>query len=418
MPGKFCFYFFILGSMAMLASVKLSGQSTLPAKSVFPQNNIWNTPVDNLPVYSRSQEYVNFIGTTGTMHADFGSGLWQGQPMGIPYNTVPGTQTKVNVTFQWPDECDPSPYPIPSTALVEGGNSSTGDRHVLVIDVDNWILYETGNAYLQANGSWKVGAGAVFDLSSNSLRTNGWTSADGAGLPIFPGLIRYDEVQSGAISHAMRMTVRSVQANYVWPARHQISAPINASAPPFGQRFRMKANYDISGYSSAIQVILKAFKKYGLIVADIGSDWYVSGTQDDRWDNDVLHALSNVPGSAFEAVDATSLMISVNSGEAKQTTTNSEISIDKPAVTAYPNPYSRCSATQGIAFENLPLNAILSISGISGMLLLEHHTGNENSWIWNVTDQSGKPLPCGIYIYQITAKTLLQRINGKIIIVQ
>jgi hypothetical protein len=410
--------FFYPVAVAIMLSMDVHAQNALPAQSVFPQNNIWNTPVDKLPVYSKSATYVNFLGASGTLHADFGSGLWQGQPMGIPYNTVPGTQAKVDITFQWGDESDHGPYPIPSNALIEGGNTSTGDRHVLVVDVDHWILYETGNSYLQADGSWKAGAGVVYDLSSNTLRTNGWTSADGAGLPIFPGLIRYDEVQAGAINHAIRMTVRAVQTNYVWPARHKISAPLNASAPPFGQRFRLKANYDISGYSSSIQVILKAFKKYGLIVADIGSDWFVSGTQDNRWDNDVLQTLSNVQGSAFEAVDAASLMVTSNSGEAKQNATGTEAVDDKISLSAYPNPYSSSLNRSGMVFGNIPSPANIKILDMSGALVYEYQTTNENSWVWQVTNQAGRQLPCGVYIYQITCKPILQKIQGKIVILE
>jgi len=396
----------------------IQAQGALPAKSVFPQNNIWNTPIDKLPVHSRSQEYINFLGTTTKLHADFVSGLWQGEPFGIPYNTVSGTQKKVNVSFQCPEESEPGPYPIPATALIEGGNTSTGDRHVLVIDVDNWILYETGNAYLQADGSWQAGAGAVFDLSSNNLRTYGWTSADAAGLPIFPGLVRYDEVQAGAINHAIRMTVHGIQANPVWPGRHKINSNINASAPPFGQRFRLKANFDISGYSPQIQVILKAFKKYGLMVADIGSDWYISGTQDERWDNDILHALSNVPGSAFEAVDATTLMISSNSGQALQTITGTETAMETAAVSVYPNPYSISSGREGVVFKNLPSCAQVKIFDLSGRLIDEYQAGDtEKTWVWKVRYQQGKLLPCGLYVYQVTGKDL-RKVNGKIVVVE
>jgi hypothetical protein len=412
---KLCFYPVVV---VIMLSMDGHAQNALPAKSVFPQNNIWNTPVDKLPVYSKSATYVNFVGASGTLHADFGSGLWQGQPMGFPYNTVPGTQAKVKITFQWGDESDSGPYPIPSNALVEGGNTSTGDRHVLVVDVDHWILYETGNSYLQANGSWEVGAGAVYDLSSNILRTNGWTSADGAGLPIFPGLIRYDEVQAGAINHAIRMTVRAVQTNYVWPARHKISAPLNASAPPFGQRFRLKANYDISGFSPSIQVILKAFKKYGLIIADIGTDWFVSGTQDSRWDNDVLHTLSNVPGSAFEAVDATMLMITSNSGEAKQNVTGTETAEAKTFLNVYPNPYTSVLSGNGITFENILFAAQIKIYDLSGTLIYEHQTATEGRWIWKVTNQAGRQLPGGVYIYVVSGKSFSQIIQGKIVVLE
>lgn len=284
--------------------------------AVFPDDNIWNTPVDTLLVDPNSQSYISTIGAGRGLHADFGSGLWDGGPIGIPFVTVSGLQPKVDVFFDFDGESDPGPYPIPSDAPIEGGSQSGGDRHVLVVDRDNCILYEMWSAYPQSDGSWQAGSGAIFDLRSNALRPPSWTSADAAGLPILPGLVRYDEVASGEIRHAIRFTVPQTRNVFVWPARHQASDLTGQQYPPMGQRFRLKADYDISGFSRDVRVILAAFKKYGIILADNGSAWYISGVPDERWDNDVLHELGRVTGSAFEAVDESGLMVDPDSGQA------------------------------------------------------------------------------------------------------
>lgn len=287
---------------------------TLAGCAMFPANNIWNTPVDTLPVDANSTAYINTIGASGTLHPDFGSGLWDGGPIGIPYVTVPGTQPKVPVTFDYDDESDPGPYPIPPDAPIEGGPASSGDRHILVVDRDNCLLYETWSTYPATGGGWTAGSGAKFDLNSNALRPDGWTSADAAGLPVLHGLVRYDEVAAGEILHALRFTVPQTRRAYVWPARHFASSRTGMQYPPMGQRFRLKASYDISGFSPSIQVILRALKKYGMMLADNGSAWYLSGAPDERWDNDLLRELRNVPGSAFEAVDVSGLMVNADSG--------------------------------------------------------------------------------------------------------
>ncbi len=290
---------------------------------VFPADNIWNTPVDTLPLDSNSAAYVATIGTNSPLHPDFGSGVWppgSDSPIGIPYVTVPGTQPMVQVSFDYADESDPGPYPIPASAPIEGGADSTGDRHVLVVDTTNCILYELYDAVPQLDGSWQAGSGAVFDLKSDQLRPAGWTSADAAGLPIYPGLVRYDEVASGEINHALRFTVPQTRNAYVWPARHQASSLTGAQYPPMGQRFRLKAAFDISVFSPQTRVILTALKRYGMILADNGSSWYISGAPDPRWDNDVLSALEQVTGADFEAVDVSSLMVSPDSAAAKPNT--------------------------------------------------------------------------------------------------
>jgi len=287
---------------------------------VFPADNVWNTPVDTLPVDSNSQSYIATIGASKGLHADFGSGLWNGDPIGIPYNTVNGTQPKVGIVFNYSDESDQGPYPIPPDAPIEGGSQSTADRHVLVVDIDHCILYELYSAYPQADGTWQAGSGAIFNLSSNALRPSTWTSADAAGLSILPGLVRYDEVVAGEIKHAVRFTVPQTRNSFVWPARHQASSLTGQQYPPMGQRFRLKANFDMSGFSKDTQVILTALKKYGMILADNGSSWYISGAPDPGWNNDVLHELGRVTGSSFEAIDESSLIINSDSGQTKQIT--------------------------------------------------------------------------------------------------
>ncbi|MCB2187941.1 MAG: hypothetical protein KQJ78_16095 [Deltaproteobacteria bacterium] len=290
--------------------------------ALFPANNIWNTRVDNLPRDANSDAYVNTIGASTGMHPDFGSGEWppgSGSPIGIPFVEVAGSQPKVAITFDYQDESDPGPYPIPPDAPIEGGAASDGDRHVLVLDRDNCFLYEVYDAHPQADGSWTGGSGAFYDLQSHDLRQAGWTSADAAGLPILPGLVRYDEVAAGAINHALRFTAPQTQRAYVWPARHYASSLTGAQYPPMGQRFRLRADFDISGYGPQAQVIMQALKTYGMLLADNGSAWYLSGAPDERWDNDDLRDLNNLKGSDFEAVDVTSLMVAEDSGQAGAT---------------------------------------------------------------------------------------------------
>jgi hypothetical protein len=221
------------------------------------------------------------------------------------------------VSFEYADESDPGPYPVPPDAPVEGGPATTGDRHVLIVDRDRCTLYELYAAYPQLDGSWRAGSGAVFDLRSNALRPATWTSADAAGLPILPGLVRYEEVAAGAIRHAVRFTASRTQRAYVWPARHYASSSTDPTRPPMGQRFRLKAGFDVSPFPARVQVILNALKTYGLILADNGSSWFISGVPDERWDNDELRALNQVHGHDFEAVDGTSLMVSPDSGQAR-----------------------------------------------------------------------------------------------------
>jgi hypothetical protein len=319
-------FFFLALALLVLAFV-VSASALVPIQSppylagcaVFPADNVWNVPVDTLPVDANSAVYIATIGPSSYVHADFGSGLWNGGPIGIPYVTVPGTQPPVTVTFDYADESDPGPYPIPTDVPIEGGSNSTGDRHVLVLERNNCLLYEMFYAFPQPDGSWHAGSGAIFNLRSHALRPAGWTSADAAGLPILPGLVRYEEVASGEINHALRFTAPQTRRAYIWPARHYASSLTGPQYPPMGQRFRLRASFNLAGFSPEVQVILRALKKYGLILADNGSAWYISGVPDERWDNDVLHELHQVHGSDFEAVDESSLMINPNSGQAQVT---------------------------------------------------------------------------------------------------
>ncbi len=269
---------------------------------VFPASNPWNARIDTAAVDPASATLIASIGSSGHLHPDFGADLGEGEPFGIPYVVVPGNQKKVPISFDYADESDPGPYPIPPNAPIEGGPNADGDRHVLVLDKDNRRLYELFDAHPVAGGGWHAGSGAVFDLTSNALRPAGWTSADAAGLPILPGLVRYDEVASGRIDHALRFTVARTRKGYIAPARHAASSSTSTSLPPMGMRVRLKASFDISGYPAQARVVLQALKTYGMIVADNGSNWFISGTPDRRWNDEAVNTLKQVPGSAFEVV--------------------------------------------------------------------------------------------------------------------
>lgn len=285
---------------------------------LFPADDIWNTRVDDLPRDRRSDAYVEAIGVTDPLVPDFGSGDWppgSGSPIGIPFVVVPRDQARVPVAFTWPDESDSGPYPVPPDAPIEGGPGSTGDRHVLVLQQGVCELYELYNAVPENGGaSWRADAGALFRLGSHRLRPAGWTSADAAGLPILPGLVRYEEVAAGAIRHALRFTVPRTRRDWVWPARHFASSRTDPDLPPMGQRFRLRAGFDVSGFSPRVRVILTALKRYGMMLADNGSPWFLSGVPDGRWDNDELRQLRQVRGADFEAVDVSSLMADPGSG--------------------------------------------------------------------------------------------------------
>ncbi|MEP6923828.1 MAG: VCBS repeat-containing protein [Pyrinomonadaceae bacterium] len=273
----------------------------------FPPNNPWNADVSNFPVHSNSNNFVNSIGATKSFHPDFGT-VYNGAPWGIPYVIVPGNQAQINVSVRdYPDESDFGTAPIPPNAPVEGGLGSNGDRHVLVVDKDNCKLYELFSAYPENNNGWNAAGTAKFDLTSNAMRPLGWTSADAAGLPILPGLALYDEVAAGEITHALRFTVNLSQRAYIYPARHFASSSTDPNRPPMGLRFRLKSSVDISGFPQQAQVILRALKKYGMMVADNGGDWFISGAPDPRWNDAQIDTLKRIRGSDFEAVNTSSL---------------------------------------------------------------------------------------------------------------
>lgn len=273
-------------------------------RSVFPADNPWNTDISTQPVDPNSATLMANCGGAGKrVHADFGT-VYNGAPNGIPYVLVDGSQPKVPITFDYADESDRGPYPIPPNAPIEGGASSTGDRHVIVVDTTNWRLYETYDSHpLNGGTSWRAGSGATWDLNSNALRPAGWTSADAAGLPIFPGLVRYDEaVVKGVINHALRFTCPTSRKAYVSPARHWASSNTSPNYAPMGMRVRLKANVDISTYPAEIRVILTALKKYGMFMADNGSGMFISGAPDSRWSDDNLAKLGQLTNANFEVV--------------------------------------------------------------------------------------------------------------------
>jgi hypothetical protein len=300
----------LLAALALALAVPASGGPVKGASKcrLFPANNHWNMRVDKLPVLPNSDAMVRGIGADDTLHPDFGSGLYEGRPIGIPYTTVSKGQKRVKVSFEYADESDRGPYPIPPKAPIEGGPSADGDRHVIVVDRDRCKLYELYAAHPRDGGrSWRAGSGAIFDLRSNKVRPAGWTSADAAGLPILPGLARYEDVKRGKIDHALRFTVSRSRRAYIYPARHFAASSTDPDLPAMGQRLRLKASFDTSGHPRQARVILNALKRYGMIVADNGSDWYISGAPSKGWDNDELNALKGVEGSNFEVVDSTRL---------------------------------------------------------------------------------------------------------------
>jgi hypothetical protein len=304
----------LIAPAAVVAAVALlTGASAqalrLPAARgcpVFPANNAWNQRVDKLPVSADSAELISAIGLDAPVHADFGSGKWDGGPIGIPFDVVSAKTPRKSVSFEYADESDRVAYPIPPHVHIEGGSHATGDRHAILVDKGTCRLYELYDLRHKGHG-WTAGSGAVWNLRSNHLRPAGWTSADAAGLPIFPGLARWDEVARGQIDHALRFTAPETRRAYVYPARHYASSSNDPALPPMGLRVRLKASVNVSSFPPQARVVLRALQRYGMILADNGSPWYVSGAPNNHWSNDQLHSLGRLTGANFEVVDTSSL---------------------------------------------------------------------------------------------------------------
>jgi len=273
---------------------------------VFPANNAWNQRIDTLPVAADSAQLVASIGLDSPVHADFGSGKWDGGPIGIPFDVVSKKTHRSHVSFEYADESNRVAYPIPRHVHIEGGAHATGDRHAILVDKSNCRLYELYDLR-HTNRGWAAGSGAMWSLRSNHLRPAGWTSADAAGLPIFVGLARWDEVKRGVIDHALRFTASETRRAYVYPARHYASSSNDPSLPPMGLRVRLKANVNVASFPPQARVVLRALQRYGMILADNGSPWYISGAPDRHWSNDQLHTLGRLTGADFEVVDTSSL---------------------------------------------------------------------------------------------------------------
>jgi hypothetical protein len=298
---------------AVLATMSLTGSSAqalrLPAARhcpVFPANNSWNQRVDKLPVATDSARLIASIGLDASVHADFGSGKWDGGPIGIPFDVVSRRTPRSRVRFDYADESDRVRYPIPRQVHIEGGANATGDRHAILVDKSACRLYELYDLRHTSRG-WTAGSGAVWNLRSNHLRRAGWTSADAAGLPIFPGLARWDEASRGVIDHALRFTAPETRRAYVYPARHYASSSSDSSLPPMGLRVRLKASVNVALFPKQARVVLRALQRYGMILADNGSPWYVSGAPNSHWSNDQLHSLGRLTGADFEVVDTSAL---------------------------------------------------------------------------------------------------------------
>ena len=297
-----------LGAVALLTGASARALR-LPAAAhcpVFPANNRWNQRVDKLPVAADSAQLIGSIGLDSPVHADFGSGTWDGGPIGIPFDVVSKQTPTHRVSFDYADESDRVRYPIPSHVHIEGGAHATGDRHAILVDKSTCRLYELYDLRHKGHG-WTAGSGAVWNLRSNRLRPAGWTSADAAGLPIFPGLARWDEVARGRIDHALRFTAPQTRRAYVYPARHYASSSSSPSLPPMGLRVRLKASVNVASFPPQARVVLRALQRYGMILADNGSPWYISGAPDKHWSNDQLHSLGRLTGADFEVVDTSSL---------------------------------------------------------------------------------------------------------------
>lgn len=375
---------------------------------IFPGNNFWNVPISNLPVHPSSSAWINSIGANDHFHMDFGEGLWAGGPIGIPYNIVSAEEVnEYFFDFYYPDESDIGPYPLPDNPEIEHG----GDDHILVVETDECKLYEIYDAALDGS-EWTGGSGAIWDLDSNLLRTDTWTSSDAAGLPILPGLARYDEVAAGIIAHALRFTANCSANYYIWPARHKAQHGSCSTPVPFGARFRLKSDYDITGFSPQAQVLLQAFKTYGIVFADNGGDWYVSGAPNESWDNDQLHELDVLTGSDFEAVDTSLLMVDSNSAATNYSTTPHVYSINR----SDPNPTALSEVEFTVIFSEpvlgVDLNDFsLTTSGIMGSSISGLAASSSTSYSISVNTGTGD----GTLRLDVPASATITDTNGNTI---
>ena len=293
----------VFAAQAESRKVPLGANASLGGQRLLPDDSPWHRDVSKDPVDPRSEKILARVGLDKPLRADFGP-EWEGAPVGIPYVVVPGTQKKVPVAFQYAEESDAGPYPIPPNAPIEGGPKGTGDRHIIVLDRDNWKLFEMHNAFPDGKGGWKADSGAIWDLRKNQVRPARWTSADAAGLPILPGLVRYDEaVEKKAIEHALRFTLSKTRRAYVPPASHWASRLHDDDLPPMGMRVRLRADFELDGFAPEVRAILIALKKYGMILADNGSDNFISGAPDSRWNVDVLRQIMRVKSRDLEVVE-------------------------------------------------------------------------------------------------------------------
>jgi hypothetical protein len=307
----------LLPLLAVFAGAANAGPVPGSTCPLFPADNVWHADVSSLPVHARSAAWLaSASASTRRLHPDFGPSGDPSTPYGIPFHVVPSSHAKVDVAFDYADESDRVPYPLGPDTPIEGGAGSGGDMHALVVDSGTCRLYETWHTQHGASG-WTAGSGATWSLRSNAQRPDGWTSADAAGLPILPGLLRLEEVQAGHVDHAIRFTVARTDRSYVWPAHHQAGSVSDPNVPPMGARFRLKASFAVSGLRADTRVVLAAMKTYGMLLADNGSDWFFQGEAQNAWPAALLDELKSVPASAFEAVDESSLMVSADSAQVK-----------------------------------------------------------------------------------------------------
>jgi hypothetical protein len=315
-------FFRVAGTCAVLiwplvSAAAVDASPSIGGCPVFPANNVWNTDISSLPVHPSSASWIASMGgTTQLLHPDFGpSG---GFPYGIPFNVVDSSHPRVNLSFAYSAESDQVAYPFGADTSIEGGPGAGGDRHAIMIEPGSCTLYELYDAHYNGTSPSTAGSGATWSLRGNALRPPTWTSADAAGLPIFPGLLRVEEVQAGAVSHAIRFTAQQTDRSFLWPARHQAGAAGNPALPPMGARFRLRAGFDTSRYGPATRAVLTAMKQYGMILADNGSNWYFQGAAEGGWSDTMISELKTVPAGQFDAINEASLMLDPNSAQARQ----------------------------------------------------------------------------------------------------